>query len=479
MGRGATWGILLLVCSGLLACGTQEEERDGRRVIRMAMWSSRIMRPPSDTDAERPFTLHDVVRQYEELHPDRVVDLELQPGPIYERYQRIQMIGDTAPAVMQSQWRAAWDYARVGRLLRLDEYLDQVNPYTGRVWRDQYYENAIRVGLDPRGELYILPIDQVKTGIFYNKEIFRKLGLSPPETWAEFMEISATLNAAGYIALGVDNSRPITPVVPWSTEMFVDSVLRDLVDDLDVLSPDGKVNMEEYIRGYHKGIINPDGERFRAVWRLFKEWSGYWQEGFNAASGDDLNRWFLEQKVAMLNDGVWRVRMLQQNFADLEDTDLEPFEFGVFPLPHVTPENYPYFHQPLGSVGGIGIGFVVPKNHSPETIEATVDWLQYMTNPENIQPMRAEMNLPCMKNVDLLPEYKDWEPLIDGTFPDLRIIEGLSRPDPECANKWFKDMQLYLADEITLDEMSRRYARLYDAAAARIMEQYEYDTANW
>ena len=39
------------------------------------------------------------------------------------------------------------------------------------------------------GKVYILPIDYIDIAVFYNRDLFDKLGLQLPKTWAEWMAL--------------------------------------------------------------------------------------------------------------------------------------------------------------------------------------------------------------------------------------------------------------------------------------------------
>jgi len=292
--------IAFLSTAGL--CGRVGE---GKTVVRMTIWG---------TDAEEP--LKELAREYETLHPDRHIEIELQTGQSYDIWMTIQLISGNPPQIMQSQWYWSWTFGHKGKLLQVDPILERVNPYTGKRWIDQFYKARLDSVRDPQGRLFIIPHDQVKTAMFYNKNIFRKLNLTPPKTWHEFMQLCQRIEDAGYIPIGVAGVST-TGIIEWNVNVFFDSVYRDEVSQLDVLHPDGFVDLEETIRGYRKGIINPLDEQYKEIWRIFKSWSCYWQKGFVSASETDVSRLFLDSRCVMVMDGVWRVKYLKLDIEDL------------------------------------------------------------------------------------------------------------------------------------------------------------------
>jgi len=82
----------------------------------------------------------------------------------------------------------------------LDVFLEAPNPFVvekgdpalpgAKQWWDMFIYQAISRGkAAPDNRNYCLTFDMIETGIFYNKTLFAQLGLKPPETWGEFIQI--------------------------------------------------------------------------------------------------------------------------------------------------------------------------------------------------------------------------------------------------------------------------------------------------
>ena len=83
----------------------------------------------------------------------------------------------------------------------LRTWLDKPNPYVAgnRQWRDLFLAGVISTGTAPDGRIYVLPTTLTGTAIFYNKDVFQKVGVSVPETWEQFIEVQKKIKAAGII----------------------------------------------------------------------------------------------------------------------------------------------------------------------------------------------------------------------------------------------------------------------------------------
>src|SRR5579871_4780801 len=125
-----------------------------------------------------------LARDYEALHPDVNIQIQIQPVNGYETWLRTQIGSDSAPDIYNVNYTQGF-YER-GLLLNLTPFLAQTSPYTGRPWRENlsaHFVEQLKVG----GDVAMIPLDSIEVAFFYNKDIYRKLGLLPPHTWEEMI----------------------------------------------------------------------------------------------------------------------------------------------------------------------------------------------------------------------------------------------------------------------------------------------------
>src|SRR5205814_2616260 len=79
---------------------------------------------------------------------------------------------------------------------------------------------------------YALPIDLVETGIYYNRNLFERVGASPPRTWAEFMDIQRRLKAAGILPFLMTGAQPMR--LQWLRAILLDQLWADRLPEMDV-----------------------------------------------------------------------------------------------------------------------------------------------------------------------------------------------------------------------------------------------------
>jgi hypothetical protein len=166
---------------------------------------------------------------------------------------------------------------------------------------------------------------------------------------------------------------------------------------------------------------------------------------------------------------------------DLTDQPAEErFEFSVFPLPNITKETSEFFNTPLGAVGSVGVGFVLPTDADPGVRDRAVDWLQFLTRPQSVEILQRDSTmLPCTHGVPLGPAMEGFRPLMDGTFPDLRIQEGFVFPDAQAGDTWFRMFQEYMSGRMGLDEFTRRWSEDCAQGVRRRIDREGFDTSTW
>jgi ABC-type glycerol-3-phosphate transport system substrate-binding protein len=173
--------------------------------------------------------LEEIIESYQKLHPN----IQIRLNVISSSYQtwirtRIAAGGDLMPDIYNGHFISGCK--QKDKLVALDKYLDSVNPYTGKRWCDTFnMELAMRYRY--AGRIYDLPIDYIEISMFYNKDIFKRLGLSEPETWEELLEICRKLKRAGYIPITIsaDTESFWLWSMGWLVRMFGDAYMRDIV----------------------------------------------------------------------------------------------------------------------------------------------------------------------------------------------------------------------------------------------------------
>jgi len=186
--------------SAAAADGTSSADADGGKTIHYwAMWSE------SDTQA---IAIKEAIGRYEADTGNKVQvnwlgrDVRLTLKSAIDAGEPIDIIENSPD----------WLYPTFGTeyLLRLDDYLDKTYPTTGGKTLGETiipsYLDFARTYADD-GAVYYIPQQPAIAAMFYNKAIFREVGItSPPATWDEFIEACQKIKDAGYEVATTDDA---------------------------------------------------------------------------------------------------------------------------------------------------------------------------------------------------------------------------------------------------------------------------------
>lgn len=155
---------------------------------------------------------------------------------------------------------------------------------------------------------YCMPIASVIHGFFYNKKIFAELGLSVPQTEAEFFTVLEKIKAAGKVAplaLGTSDQ--------WETNQIV----------FTGIGPNywkGEEGRKALIAGKKK-FTDPE---FVKTWETMAKWSQYLPKGYQAQTYGDSQNLFGSGRAAIYPTGSWDISYFEGN---------SKVDFGAFKPP--------------------------------------------------------------------------------------------------------------------------------------------------
>lgn len=241
-----------------------------------------------------------------------------------EKYPEIEIVenpvpggaGVTMKAVMKALMVAGSppDTFQVHAGAELKEYVDSglLRDVTD-LWKKNGYDKVFPEGMKKmvtiNGKVYSIPINIHRSNwLWYNKKIFDELGLEPPKTLDELLEVCKKIKEAGYwpIALGSRNKWPVT-------HMFENLLLA-------VGGP------ETYVK-FFIGQITADDPKVKATLEYMKKLMPYIYPYHADLTWDQACGLLVQKKAAMTIMGDWALGYFIAN-------GLEPeVDFGAVPVP--------------------------------------------------------------------------------------------------------------------------------------------------
>ncbi|MDR0600118.1 MAG: extracellular solute-binding protein [Treponema sp.] len=278
---------LALTAALVLSCGGGKGGAGGKVVLIMGSW--RI-----DDTAQ----VNKLLAEYAKIKPN--VEIQFRPTnpPDYNATLRLQLGSGTGPDLMYAR-----SYAPGQKLFNAGYFAD-CGDIPGV--KQNFSASSLAPWQMPDGKIFAVPFAAVSHGVYYNKTIFQKEGLSIPQTWEEFLTLCGTLASKGYtpLANGVAEEWDIL-------ECFFLGILPNFVG-----GPEDRVQ-------YETGAKPLNDANFTAAFQAMADVAKYLPKGYESVTYNDSQALFNTQQAVMFMDGSWTAGVY---------TDAN-FDWGVFAMP--------------------------------------------------------------------------------------------------------------------------------------------------
>lgn len=182
---------------GLAACGSSKEKADGKD----GKIEIRLLTRMAGT-APQVGIWQDVIDEFAKEHPEvKIVDESTGDEGSFNNLLKTSRASNDLPNIY-----------RIQGVANLGEYIDNdlimnMTPVleADKEWSEGFNEGALNYYEVPNYEgIYGLPMESGLIGVYYNKELFEKAGISKfPETWSEFKVAIEALNKSGVVPISL------------------------------------------------------------------------------------------------------------------------------------------------------------------------------------------------------------------------------------------------------------------------------------
>jgi raffinose/stachyose/melibiose transport system substrate-binding protein len=374
---------------------------DGRKVIRVAH---------DLTDRRVQEAFQNVADAYERLHPDVRIRVQAIPQRAYEQWATTQLMGGTAPDLIQMLDRSGqWETLGQQYLVPLTAHIGQPNPYNegtvleGVPWRDTYVDGMEGGYFFHVMEFFSIPTTLDNIRIFYNKDLFRKIVGSdqPPRNFRSWLEIAEKIRNSA-----VSGKKTIYPLAVAQEDdlysLFFPTLTGNTMDRYDLQM----WGISEYAYIYYALLVDAfdlKQERIHAAFRLIKDVYRLCQPSFLSDLAEQKRFLFIQERAAMVT-GNTRDLGIYREFAE--------FEVGVFDFPQTGPDDPIYGKYYVGPavenpLSTFSFGVTQVSRHQ----DIALDFMRFATS---------------LKNNELFCGELAWYPAITGTElrdPNLQVFE--------------------------------------------------------
>ena len=424
-----------------------------------------------------------IADKFTEMFPNITIEWDRTKGDDWSYWMTTQLASESAPDICFLQGS---QYADRGWFVPLNEYLEEPNIFEPEniVWKDMFpnyvWENYLCT--DAAGNIVAVPLTLypgTATAYYYNKEIFEELNLEVPTEWVDFVDICKKINEAGYIAVAPwkDNKKVQTGL--WDIQFSLGPTFSYALKDKWDLDGSGSMSQNELLRAAYNGVFNLTADSGGMVmYDLIKEkYTKILQVG---AAGTDYEPLWNAGKVAMIEDGLWRLPTENANTQ-------RDFEYGMFPVPVATSATTDKAADVEYKKGA----YNPPIHESYQIVKATVErkgegatevcvrFLQWLTTSDNVNLLIQEGRgafIGAVKGTIVPSVLDEW---LQNDFARLPTSQWVMWPTADSYLRMSKYLEMYVRDMISQDAFIDGYNKELQTGVKDQAAGLGLDTTGW
>lgn len=417
----AAGALLLAGCTGGApgtSQSTQPQETTGPQEIRYM-----IGQPEDAADLE---LIKADIAKFESENQGITVKLDVIPSENVRTVLQTQLRSGEGPDVFGYDTGPGF----AGALAKAGLVYDLTAAYEENNWPIYDFAKQ-RVTFD--GKLVGVPSQIEEVGIFYNKDLFTKLGIEQPQSIEDLKAAMQKIKDAGTIPMVVSDKEG------WQGGHLLSISLSSAV---------GSQTMDQLISG-EKSWDSPEVVSSLRVWHDFQT-AGYLNPSPTAVTYDNGNALFYAGKAAMNPTGSWLALDIERNVK---------FDVGFIPFP--APDGPGIFS------GGLGSGTFVSA--TTKHADAAIKFLDYGMSAEHgrwaVEKLQDIPAYPVDTNgIEASPLFKqilDDSAKIAGGTGDFGYNIDVLTPD-QFNNAMWKGMQGLLTDQTTPEKVATQLQAAYE-----------------
>lgn len=447
-------GTFLWSAVSILISRHGETPKEGAIILRIGHWQL-------EAGVREAFTA--MAANYHELHPDVTIVQDAVPEGTYGQWMVTQLMGGTAPDIMEIGVGNVPYNVMLGYYLRyfypMTTAANQPNPYNHGTsmekvpWRDTFRDGMRSVYIEELQEYMLIPLAQFGVRVFYNKDLLKRLTGRPeaPPNYREFLNVCRLIGRQRD-----ERGKLYTPIAGsayhigmWD-QFMSDPLTYGALRRVD-FNRDGAVGSDELFVGFKTGRIDFSFPPFEAKFRMLRQLTEQFQAGFTGLGRDEAVFLFAQQRAVFMTTGTWDVGSLHEQARG-------QFEVGIMDFPVPAPDD-PDF-------GAISEGPVYERTTSqfPFVItrtskhpEAALDFLRFLGSQKGNEELNRIIGwIPAIKETDVSPMLKPFNPHLEGIFGCMPVTLG-----GETIIKWGQLFSLYQVNQISYSALAAEFLPFY------------------
>lgn len=362
MRKSIAWFFVLMVSAAMLFAAGEQEGGGADEVTTLRVWGWLF------SQGEGP-VLRDLIAEFDESREDVVVEImEIPWNQARDQILVMSQAGDVPDLIgVNRNWLL--EFISLGLIADLTPYVERVPGL-----RTQFFE-AVRGEYD--GRVWVMPYSGGNSALVYNKTLFDELGLEPPTTMDEFVEIGRQI---------------ADPASNRFATQFGISEANTTGANVCNIGPILYSFGGAYIENRRAAFNGPAGVA-ALEWMIELERSGIAAPGSTTVDARGMREMMAGNIAAMTFDGAWGTPFY---------TNYPEIEIGVAPMPR---------GANVGTVVNIANWGIAEQS---ENKEEAWDLLSFLMEPENMLRLFREADaMPIIPEYAQLPEFAEKAGFLD------------------------------------------------------------------
>ncbi len=439
-------------------------------------------------------SIQEITDEFTEMFPNVTIEWAYSKKSVgdWAQWMTTQIAADEAPDIVMMHGS---EYSDRGWFIELNDIMEEPNVFIEEgkrgyeKWKDMFpeYMWTSDMTVDANGDIVAVPVTcypGTSTAYFYNKEIFAEVGVEPPKNWEEFKDICAKIKAAGYTPLAPWSLNATANIDVWDIQYSLGPSYAKAIEEQWDYDGNGYMTQDEMLRAVYEGVFYGQGPNRANLLSMYEEvkhkYNNILEKGASRVEYEPL---WNQGKVAMMEDGMWRLRA--------ENVNAErQFEYGIFASPLADSSTSEYcadfeigqgaYNPPICESFNICKQAVQQKGEAH--LQASKLFLMWLTVPENLNRMIDEKQGEQVGAVyDTIIPY-EIEEFIKGEFartPNCQWTTGVTIATQDTMSRyfqyWITDSGKYKDDGYFLEKYDKS---LYEGALEMI-DALDIDTTGW
>lgn len=370
-----------------MSCGNQsKEEKTENGKIKLSLYY------PVNVGGPVAKLVEELTAEFNKENPDIEVEA-VYTGNYDDTVTKIQTAaqGGNPPELFVSLATQRFTMASTEMAMPLDELIE-ADGEEGKKYISDFLEGFMEDSYVD-GKIYSIPFQRSTMVLYYNKDIFKEVGLDPekaPTTWEELVEYSKKISNEKRKGVGLALN---SGSAQWA---FTGFALQNSLDGKNLMSEDGKkiyFNTPENIEALQFWIDLQN--KYNVMEKGIVQWT-------------DLPAQFLAGEVAMIYHTTGNLSNIAKN---------AKFEYGVAFLPG---------HKRIGAPTGGG-NFYISKGISKEKVDAAWKFIKFATSPERVAKWSVDTGYVATRKsafeTDILKKYYEERPQAKVAFEQLKYAK--------------------------------------------------------